>query len=547
MMKEDPVHNPVLVHEYLTLSSRKYPDKEALICGEERWTYLELERVSSSLAQNLREMGFEPHDRGVIFLDNSSEAVISLYSILKAGGTFVILNGMLKAKKLAFVLRDCGAKILIAHVDKADVVLNALDQLADCPKIIWVGDPAQIQHHKLTSRSGCWKEIVQVSAPRSICSADKAGTIDLDLAALIYTSGSTGEPKGVMSSHFNIISAARSIIQYLENNEDDKVLSVLPLSFDYGLYQVLMAFMFGGTVVLENSFAYPNKIIECIPREQITGFPLVPTIAALLLRMQNLTRYDLSSLRYLTNTAAVLPVEHIRKLQKIFHPAKIYSMYGLTECKRVSYLPPEELEFRAGSVGKAIPNCQVFISDEDGNEVGPGGIGELIVRGANVMRGYWNAPELTAKTFRQGRYPGETFLYSGDLFRKDEEGFLYFVARKDEQIKTKGERVSPREIENSLCELQGIVEAAVVGVPDEILGQAVKCFVVCLPGSKMGAKDILRHCADNLEPFMVPKYVEIIPEMPRTAHGKIDKNALKNKEPDPLSPPLAASAKPLRG
>jgi acyl-CoA synthetase (AMP-forming)/AMP-acid ligase II len=330
-----------------------------------------------------------------------------------------------------------------------------------------------------------------------------------------------------MSSHFNMVSAARSIIQYLENNCDDKILNVLPLSFDYGLYQVLMTFMFGGTIVLEKSFVFPIKIIECIQRERITGFPIVPTVAALLLKMENLAKYDLSSLRYLTNTAAVLPVEHIRKLQKTFHPAKLYSMYGLTECKRVSYLPPEALEFRPGSVGKAIPNSQVLIVDENGNEVGPGEIGELIVRGANVMQGYWNAPELTAKTFRKGRYPRETLLYSGDLFKKDEEGFLYFVARRDEQIKTKGERVSPKEIENMVCELPGIAEAAVVGVPDEILGQAVKCFAVCLPGSKITERQIMKHCAGNLEPFMVPKYVEILSDLPRTAHGKTDRKALK--------------------
>jgi acyl-CoA synthetase (AMP-forming)/AMP-acid ligase II len=313
----------------------------------------------------------------------------------------------------------------------------------------------------------------------------------------------------------------------LENDGEDKVLNVLPLSFDYGLYQVIMAFLYAGAVVLERSFTYPVRILERIQRERITGFPIVPTIAALLLKMENLAKFDLDSIRYLTNTGSVLPVDHIRKLQKIFPAARIFSMYGLTECKRVSYLAPEQLEVRPKSVGKPIPNCRALVVGENGREAEPGEIGELVVRGANVMRGYWNAPELTEKTFRPGRWPGETLLYSGDLFTKDKEGFLYFVARKDDQIKTKGERVSPKEIEDIVCELDGVLEAAVIAVADETLGQAIKCFAVCRADSKIGAREIIRHCARNMESFMVPKYVEIIAEMPLNGHGKIDRGALK--------------------
>ena len=522
--------SPVLVQEFLEFSSDRNPEKEALICAEERWTYGALNKACHSMADFLIQTGLGYQDKAVVFLDNSVEAVIALYSILRAGGVFIIVNSTVKPRKLKYILRDSGAKVLITDVAKSAIVQEAARNV-DGLKTIWVGDPARIPSSFFP---GCfsWTEALErhpsvAGASRS--SSNHVRSIDQDLAALIYTSGSTGEPKGVMSSHFNMVSAARSIIQYLENTSDDKVLNVLPLSFDYGLYQVLMTFMFGGTIVIEKSFAFPVKILECIQRERITGFPIVPTIAALLLRMENLARYDLSSLRYLTNTAAVLPAEHIRKLQKTFHPAKLYSMYGLTECKRVSYLPPEELDLRTKSVGKAIPNCQVTVADENGNEVAPGEIGELIVRGSNVMQGYWNAPELTAKTFRQGRRTGETLLYSGDLFKRDEDGFLYFIARRDEQIKTKGERVSPKEIENAVCELPGIAEAAVIGVPDEILGQAVKCFAVCSPGSTVTEKDILKHCSLNLEPFMVPKYVEILSELPRTPHGKIDRNALKER------------------
>ena len=307
---------------------------------------------------------------------------------------------------------------------------------------------------------------------------------------------------------------------------NEALLAALPLSFDYGLYQVVMAFMFGGTVVLEKSFVFPVKVLERMAAEKVTGFPIVPTMAAFLTGMSNIGGFDLGSLRYITNTAAALPVEHIKRLSRIFPQARLFSMYGLTECKRVSYLPPEELMRRPSSVGKAIPNSEVFVVDGDGREVAPGEVGELVVRGANVMQGYWNSPELTSRTFRQGSHPWEKVLYSGDLFRKDEEGFLYFVGRKDDMIKTKGERVSPREVENALCSIEGVSEAAVVGVPDEILGQAVKAFVVLGPGSGLTEKDILRRCAEALEPFMIPRRVEFVDGLPKTANGKVDRKLL---------------------
>lgn len=516
---------PVLVHDFLKLSSKLYPKKEALICAEGRWTYEELDTATARLADLFVETGLGSQERVAIFLDNSAEAVISIYSTLRAGGVFIVVNGSVKPRKLEYILRDSGASILVADASRATVVLEAVKEIEKL-KTVWVGEPSGVSASTLP-RSFLWADVFQTGSLHSISRREAERGIDLDLASLIYTSGSTGEPKGVMSSHLSIVSAARSITQYLENNGSDKVLNVLPLSFDYGLYQVLMAFMFGGAVVLERSFAFPVKILESIQRERITGFPIVPTIAALLLKMENLGKYDLSSIRYVTNTGGVLPVEHIRKLRKIFNSAKIYSMYGLTECKRVSYLAPEQLELRPESVGKPIPNCRAYVVCENGDEAGAGEIGELVVSGSNVMRGYWNAPELSAKTFRQGRYPGETLLYSGDLFKKDEEGFLYFIARKDDQIKTKGERVSPKEVENMVCELEGVLEAAVIGVSDETMGQAIKCFVVLRPGSKIGEREIIRHCANGMEPFMVPKYVEIIAKMPLNAHGKMDRNALK--------------------
>jgi len=330
-----------------------------------------------------------------------------------------------------------------------------------------------------------------------------------------------------MSAHYNMVAAAKSITQYIGNVENDIILNVLPLSFDYGLYQVLMAFLFGGTVVLEKSFLYPYKILEKVVEEKVTGFPLVPTMAALLLQMEDLSKFNFSHLRYMTNTAAALPVAYIRKLQSIFPQVKIFSMYGLTECKRVSYLPPDQVDKRPDSVGIPIPNEEVFVVDGNGNEVPPGEVGELVIRGSNVMQGYWNAPEETAKRYRPGRYRGEALLYSGDLFMRDEEGYLYFVARKDDMIKTKGERVSPKEIENALCELEGVAEAAVIGVPDEIFGQAIKAFVVQKKGAGVKEKDVVGYCTKNLESFMVPKYVEFMDSFPKSPSGKIDKKQLK--------------------
>jgi acyl-CoA synthetase (AMP-forming)/AMP-acid ligase II len=352
-------------------------------------------------------------------------------------------------------------------------------------------------------------------------------TIDIDLAALIYTSGTTGNPKGVMLTHGNMSAASTSITTYLENVEDDIILSVLPLSFDYGLYQILMAAQFGGTVVLEKSFIYPYEVIKRLKEEQATGFPIVPTISAILLQMKELENERFEHLRYLTNTAAALPVSHIRGLQKVFPGARIYSMYGLTECKRVSYLPPEELERRPTSVGKGMPNEQVYLVDENDEVITePGAIGELVVRGANVMKGYWELPEETAEMLKPGRHPWEYVLYTGDLFRMDEGGFLYFVSRKDDIIKSRGEKVSPKEVEAALYALGDVVEAAVVGIPDDVLGEAIKAFVVLKKDSKLTDKEILAHCSKNLEDFMVPKLVEFKDSLPKTSSGKITKKGL---------------------
>jgi len=527
----------MLVNNFLENSAARLPNKVALICGGKRLTYSEVNQQADQMASALMGLGIKRQDRVVIFMDNSAESVISLFGILKAGAIFIMVNATMKAKKLAYILKDSGARSLITHFNKARIIHEALEGPSTLEHVLWGGsipsvarfssvtmhlwdDFVSAQSSKLKSQSPVRAFSFQLSAGSSRC-------IDLDLATIIYTSGSTGEPKGVMSAHYNMVAVARSIIQYIGNTEDDIIMDVLPLSFDYGLYQVLMAFLFGGTLVLEKSFLYPYKILEKVVEEKVTGFPLVPTMAALLLQMEDLSKFDFRALKYMTNTAAALPVAYIRKLQALFPHVKIFSMYGLTECKRVSYLPPDQLDNRPDSVGIPIPNEEVFVLDENGHEVAPGQVGELVIRGSNVMQGYWNAPEETAKRYRPGRYRGEVLLYSGDLFRKDEEGYLYFVARKDDMIKTKGERVSPKEIENALCELEGVAECAVIGVPDDIFGQAIKAFVVRKKGAGLTEKDVVGYCTKNLEPFMVPKFVEFLDFFPKSASGKIDRKELK--------------------
>jgi acyl-CoA synthetase (AMP-forming)/AMP-acid ligase II len=351
-------------------------------------------------------------------------------------------------------------------------------------------------------------------------------SIDVDLAAIIYTSGSTGEAKGVMLTHRNMLTAATSIASYLQLREDDVLLNVLPLSFDYGLYQMILAFRMGARLVLERSFTFPTQVLNTVVEEGVTGFPGVPTIFALMAEMENLATFDFSKIRFVTNTAAALPVKHISFLRGLFPAARIYSMYGLTECKRCSYLPPEDLERKPTSVGIAIPNTELWIVDEHGQKVGPRVVGELVVRGATVMKGYWEKPEATARKLKPGPLPGECVLHTGDLCRFDEEGYLYFVGRTDDIFKSRGEKVAPKEVESVIQNIPGVKEAAVIGVADDVFGQAIKAFVVIEERAQLNASDIRRECQGRLVNFMVPKYVEVVGALPKSPNGKISKREL---------------------
>lgn len=507
----------MLLQGFLERSAAAQPDKTALVCGSQRISYAELEAGANRLAHGLRSAGVGRGDRVAFCLDNSIEAVTAVFGILKADGVFMPVNPTTKADKLAYVLNNSRASALIlpaAKVSGMHAVWAATPQLRS---IVTVGGNGT---EALGKRVSAWADLL------GRCAADAgpppARNIDIDLAALIYTSGSTGNPKGVMLTHRNMTAAAESITTYLENRPDDIILNVLPLSFDYGLYQALMAVKIGGTLVLEKSFTYPQAVLEKVVAERVTGLPLVPTMAAILLQI-DLSRHDLSHLRYVTNTAAALPVDHILRLRNLLPGVRLYSMYGLTECKRVSYLPPEQLDRRPGSVGRGMPNEEVFVVDDDGNRVGANVTGELVVRGANVMVGYWELPEESARRLRPGALPGERWLYTGDLFRTDDEGYLYFVGRKDDIIKSRGEKVAPREVEDVLHGHPGVAEAAVVGRPDAVLGQSICAYVTPRPGNLLDERELLLHCRRHLEDFMVPQNIVVQASLPRSPNGKIDR------------------------
>jgi len=514
----------MLLNDFLEISAQKYPDKCALICQGRRYTYAELDLMSNWVANALVNRSVQNGDRIVVFLDNSWQSVISIFGILKAGCAFVVVNPQTKVKKLCYILNNCAAKAFITHW-KYRQMLESVEAEVGSLEFSFVCNAEE---------GGLAQDKSRVSLEHVLADGPdrRLGprAIDIDLAAIIYTSGSTGFPKGASFTHRAMVSASTSIATYLETADTDIVINMLPLAFDYGLYQVLMSAQAGATLVLERDFVFPYEIVKAVVHERVTAFPGVPTIFGMLLHLKDLERYDFSSVRYVTNTAAALPPRHIRELKRIFPKAKIYSMYGITECKRVSYMPPDELDERPTSVGKGMPNEEVYIVNEKGERVRPNEVGELVVRGSNVMMGYWGMPEETAKVLRPGRYPGERVLYTGDLFKMDEDGYLYFVARKDDIIKTRGEKVSPKEVEAVIYELPEVLEVSVVGVQDDLLGQAIKAKIVLKDGLKsLTDRDVIAHCLRNLEPFMVPKHVEFVASLRKTQSGKIMK---RDVEPD---------------
>jgi long-chain acyl-CoA synthetase len=486
--------------------------KIALVFGTRHLTYAEFDRAVDGVTNGLRELGVVRGDRVAVVLRNSIEAAVSIYGILRAGAAFTALNPTVKHDKLSFLLRHSGA---VAAVCDAAMVPALTQAAAGVPTFRNVISVAEHRDAAATLEELANGPCAQAST-----------ALDVDLASIIYTSGSTGIPKGVTFLHRNMCFVADSIIRYLELREEERILLVLPISHTYGLYHLLMAVRLGATIVLHAGMAFPSAVVDALEHERITMLPGVPTVWHILTSLQGLAERQLPDLRILTNAGASLAVDRLAAVRATFPRARFFSMYGQTECKRACYLPPEQLEGRPGSVGVAIPGTEVWVARPDGTEALAGETGELMIRGDHVMQGYWNDPAATARRLVPGRWPGDRVLRSGDLFFRDEAGYLYFVARRDEIIKSRGEKVAPKEVEDVLSTAPGVREVAVVGEDHALLGQAVVAHVSPFEGVALDPLTLRRHCAAALEDFMVPTRVEIHHELPKLDNGKLDKRAL---------------------
>lgn len=504
------------------LASARLPEKTALVCDDERVSYAELQHRVAGFAQALSQFGLQRGDRVLLMLDNGIEFAVAVHAVLLLGAVMVPVSPLTKAEKLRYLLGDTEA---VALVTQATIAPAWQAVLADAPALrcIWVTGQADVDD----ARCRTWP-------PAAVDAALPEPTIDGgELAAIIYTSGTTGQPKGVMLSHDNMRAAWRSVQAYLQLREDDVIGLALPMTFSYGLYHVIMGLGLGATIVIERSVAFPVKLLQRWATERVTVFPGVPTLFASLLG-QDLSAYDLGALRIATNAAAALPTAHLQRLRQAWPRMRFFAMYGLTECKRASYLAPEDIEARPASVGRGMPFQRHWLVDENGRDVTVGGVGQLVVAGAHVMQGYWRRPAESAEKLRPAP-DGTPALYTGDIFRSDADGYLYFVSRSDDIIKSRGEKVSPVEVEHAICHLTGVVDAAVVGVPDELLGEAVQAYVKIAPGVQLTEREVIRHCLASLESYMAPKRVVFVDELPVTDSGKVRRSGLRNLHPSTYS------------
>lgn len=504
---------PALTGAFLA-SSKRLAEKTALVCGDERLTYAQVGARVAGLVHALAGAGVQRGDRVLIYLDNGIEFAVAVHAVLILGAVVVPVSPQTKSDKLRFLLADTEATALLTQATLAPVWQAVLAGSPDLTAT-WVAGA----YDSADPRCRPWP------APRDPESLAQAPVQGRDLAALIYTSGTTGTPKGVMLGHANMRAAWRSVQAYLQLREDDVIGLALPMSFSYGLYHVIMGLGLGATVVIERGMAFPVKLLQRWADERVTVFPGVPTLFASLLT-QNLERHDLSCLRIATNAAAPLPTAHLQRLCAAWPRMRFYAMYGMTECKRASYLDPDDAPARAGSVGRGMPGQRHWLVDEAGREVPPGGTGQLVVAGEHVMLGYWRNPAATAEKLRPAP-DGTPALYTGDIFRSDADGYLYFVSRSDDIIKTRGEKVSPVEVEHAICQISDVADTAVVGVPDELLGSAIHAYVKLAPGSGLGERDVIRHCLARLESHMAPKRVFFVDELPLTESGKVRRASLR--------------------
>ena len=508
-----------LVKHLLEWQARRAPNKVAVVHRGRENTYASLNAQANQVSHWLHQNGVKSGDRVVLYGVNGDRLIAALFGVLKAGAAFVPVHPETPSSKLGFILQDCAPAAVVSDHD----LVSRFECLVEFPGAILLtsGD--------LPIKKTRGKAI----APWEATNTYPNQLIDVeakpdDLAAIIYTSGSTKEPRGVMSPRRQVIFATSAINAVLGNSAEDVILCGLPLSFDYGLYQVFLAFQVGAKLILERDFGLPIAIPRILKEYNVTGFPGAPSLFAMLLRSRFLERVELPDLRYITSTGDVFPPSHILRLRELLPHTTVFPMYGLTECKRVSIMPQGYSNNYKSSVGLPLPGTQVSIVDETGQEVSPGVVGELVVRGPHIMAGYWNAPEETAQRFRQDDSTGEVLLYTGDYFREDGDGFLYFVGRGETFIKSRGEKVSPAEIESFLCTLKGVAEAAAVGIPDPVLGESICVFVSTTRPGVVDSASIAEQCRAVLPPSTRPRRVIILESfLPKTANGKTDRARIR--------------------
>lgn len=512
-----------LIHDLIFAAAERSPAAEALSYQGQLMCYAALAEEVATTAGGLYALGLSRGERVAVYLEKRFETVIALFAAAAAGGVFVPVNPVLKPEQVAYILTDCNVRILITSRERLKllqavllfchdlhtiVVVDAKDDLPTIAGFLVVDWETTHAAHKIAA---------------SVC------TIDSDMAAIIYTSGSTGKPKGVVLSHRNLVVGAKSVTQYLRNRPDDRILTVLPLSFDYGLSQLTTAFYVGATNVLMN-YLLPRDIINTIKEQQITGLAAVPP---LWIQLAQLHWGEISSLRYITSSGGAMPRTALNQLRIALPATQIFLMYGFTEAFRSTYLAPEEIDRHPDSMGKAVPSAEILVLREDGSHCVPGEPGELVHRGALVSMGYWNDIEKTAMRFKpikahQAGLPiAEIAAWSGDTVRMDDEGFLYFIERRDEMIKTSGYRVSPTEVEEVIYATECITEAVALGVPHAVLGQAVVVIVAVRKGVKVDIDTLMAACKHQLPAYMLPHHIDVREGgLPRNPNGKIDRKLL---------------------
>ncbi len=505
----------MLVHHFLENSAKNFPDKNAVWHKDQWITYSDINRKSDSLAATLVENGVCRGDRVALLYENCFEYVISYFGILKAGGVVVALNTENTAESVRYLLQDSGAVAVITNKRFGAMVRDALT--GTDVKYIYCDDfpPLQSQQCSILSLQDTLKRKEMFTGVRSI---------SVDLAAIVYTSGSTGKPKGVMLTHQNLYDNTVSIVKYLEMTEHDRMMVVLPFYYIYGNSLLTTHFCVGGSIVIDNRFTFPNVVLQNMVSQSVTGFAGVPSTFMLLLHKSTLRSMKFESLRYVTQAGGAMAPNIQQQVQEAFSPAKLFIMYGTTEAApRLTYVEPEMLPKKYGSIGKPIPNVDVYVADENGKPVPPGVTGEIVARGSNLMKGDWNDPEATANVLKNGIY------FTGDLGTVDQDGYIFVVGRTKEMIKVGGNRVSSKEIEEALLTIAEVIEAAVIGVEDPILGEAVKAFVVTKNDFVFDDHYLKKQLSGTLALYKIPKYLEFRTSLPKNESGKLMKEVLRKE------------------